>query len=63
MSNKEPGYVYILTNPNFRVISRTDPVIILSFCIYIIIVVAVFVKDEFKDEDDPVGDHCIKNCE
>ena len=27
MSNKEPGYVYILTNPSFRVISRTDPVI------------------------------------
>ena len=25
--NKEPGYVYILTNPSFRVISRTDPVI------------------------------------
>ena len=33
------------------------------FCLYIIIVVAVFVRDEFKDEDDKVGDHCIKNCE
>jgi hypothetical protein len=33
------------------------------FCIYIIVVVAVFVKDEFKDEDDTVGDHCINNCE
>ena len=33
------------------------------FCLYIIIVVAVFVRDEFKDKDDTVGDHCINNCE
>lgn len=33
------------------------------FCIYIIIVVAIFVKDEFKDEDDTVGIHCINKCE
>ena len=33
------------------------------FYLYIIFVVAVFMKDEFKDEDDTTGDHCIKNYE
>ena len=31
------------------------------FWIYIIAVVAFFVKDEFKDEDTTVGDHFINN--
>ena len=33
------------------------------FCIYIIVVVAFFVKDEFKEEDNTMGDYCIYNCE
>ena len=33
------------------------------FMIYIIMVVVVFVKDEFKDEDNSVENKCVNNCE
>jgi hypothetical protein len=31
------------------------------FWIYIISVVAFFVKEGLKDEDSTVGDHCVNN--
>jgi hypothetical protein len=32
------------------------------FCLYIIYLVAVFVSDEFKVDEDAVGDHCSSPC-
>ena len=32
------------------------------FYLYIIFVVVVFVKDEFKDKDDTTRDYCINHC-
>ena len=48
---------------NFKCQTKNIKIMDALFMIYIIMVVVVFVKDEFKDEDNSVENKCVNNCE